>query len=106
MSMDEGEREQIAESVTFDGDEETAFVSVVVAGIEWDEDRAIGRPEMSGRWRVSFRDSLQRPDWCVDLPEDAMEQVQAEVRQMVARRMAGDADLSGASLTSPRATSP
>jgi hypothetical protein len=48
---------------------------------------------MTGRWRVSFRDSLERPDWCIDLPADAMGQVQQEVRQMVARRLSGDVDL-------------
>jgi hypothetical protein len=95
MAAEDEDRDLIAESVEFTDGEEASQVHALYASIEWDEDTAPGRPEMTGRWHIQFRDSLPENDWWIDLPVTEMTRVQHEVRRMVARRLYGDTDLSG-----------
>ncbi|MGB0098425.1 MAG: hypothetical protein WBP81_38535 [Solirubrobacteraceae bacterium] len=86
----------IAESVTFsERDDESIGVSVVLADLGWDENPAPGRDQMTGAWHVTFRDSLPKTDWRIDLPRTSAGEVRDAARRMVAERLMGDSDLTG-----------
>ncbi len=97
MSLGQEDRRQIAESVEFtDAGTDVKMVRVVLATVDFDEDPAPGRPEVSGTWRLEFRDPLPRKVWRIDLQRTQEAEAELAVRDMVARRLAGDEDLSGA----------
>jgi hypothetical protein len=96
VAMAQDDRDAIAESVSFgDGDDESISIDVVIANLGWDEDPAQGRDEMTGAWRLSFRDSLPNREWRIDRPRESVLDAQDAARRMVAARLMGDADLSG-----------
>lgn len=94
--MNDEDRRAVEQSVAFSElDDESIAVTVLVANLGWDEARAPGRDELTGAWRLSFRDSLPNPEWKVDLPRGSAGDAKAEARRMVAARLAGESDLSG-----------
>jgi hypothetical protein len=96
MTMNDEDRQAIADSVTFSElDDESIGIKALIANLGWDEDPAPGRNEMTGAWRLNFRDSLPDTDWRIDRPRSAKAKAQGEARRMVAARLMGDSDLSG-----------
>ena len=63
-------------------DEEHAFDLERCATMEWDEDPAHGRPEMTGQWRVYYRDGTSET---IDLPLANMEGAISAARDLIAR---------------------
>jgi hypothetical protein len=96
MSMSEEDREQVAESVSFsDAGPDAYMVRALLATVDWDENPAPGRPHVTGTWRLEFRDPIPEKVWRIDLPQDSLADVEHDVAGMVARRLAGETDLSG-----------
>ncbi|MGH3008400.1 MAG: hypothetical protein ACRDLM_03205 [Gaiellaceae bacterium] len=67
-------------------DDETIRLDVErYAQLVWDEDRAIGRPEMTGQWKVHFRDgTVSEP---IDRQKDDVDGAIAAARDIVARKL-------------------
>jgi hypothetical protein len=96
MNLSDEDRAAIAESVTFSElDHESIGVSVLLANLGWDEIPAPGRDEMTGAWHLTFRDSLPKRDWRIDLPRASAGEVRDAARRMVAARLMGETDLTG-----------
>jgi hypothetical protein len=96
VPLGDEDREAVAESVTLTSAGPEAFlVRAVIGTVDFDENPVPGRPEVTGTWRVEFRDPLPQKVWRIDLQRTQEAEVEREVGQMVARRLAGDEDLSG-----------
>lgn len=61
----------------------TGFATLV-----WDEDPAPGRADMTGKWRLSFRDG-DHGDIEIDRPKDSTDAAIAEAMTLVAAKLAG-----------------
>jgi hypothetical protein len=68
-------------------DDEHAWIHVRgYAQLEWVEDPARGRPEMTGQWHLHFRDGTSVQ---IDLPLANVEGAITEARTLVAARITG-----------------
>jgi len=94
--MGDEDQKLISESVTFsDAGPDAYMVRAVVGTVDWDENPARGRPEVTGSWRLEFRDPIPQRVWRIDLQREQVADVEREVAGMIARRLAGETDLSG-----------
>ena len=67
-----------------ESEELVAFDVARCAAMEWDEDPAPGRPEMTGKWRVHYWDGTSE---AIDLPLKSIDQAITAARDLIAERL-------------------
>ena len=67
-----------------EGDELVAFDVERYAAMEWDEDPAPGRPEMTGQWRVHYRDGTSET---LDLPLENVSGAISMAKDLIAKKL-------------------
>jgi hypothetical protein len=65
-------------------DELVAFDVERYVTMEWDEDPAPGRPEMTGQWRIHYRDGTSDT---IDLPLHNIDSAISQAKDLIAERL-------------------
>jgi hypothetical protein len=85
MSWTPDENQARVATTPRDEDEEHVIFDVErYATMEWDEDPAPGRPEMTGQWLVHFRDGTFE---AIDLPLANRDGAISAARDLIARKL-------------------
>jgi hypothetical protein len=77
---------RVATKVAGEEDEQVVFDVERYAQLDWEEDPAPGRPEMTGQWRLSYRDGTSE---VIDLPLANRAGAISEARDRIARKLSG-----------------
>ncbi len=65
-------------------DEHVQFDVGSYATLEWDEDPAPGRDEMTGSWRLAYRDGTSE---VIDLPLDSRAEAVDKAKRLIAEKL-------------------
>jgi len=77
---------RVATTARDEDDEQIVFDVERYAQLDWEEDPARGRPEMTGHWRLSYRDGTSEN---IDLPQANRPGVISEARDRIAHKLTG-----------------